>query len=199
MKLTTKKRIRKNVTNLFGAFGYFFVALQWLMLVVVYFGFIKSLPMPSTDNQIEPQTVIFIPEASVNVPGMMFAGIVTIAAMALSIYVFIKMPLSMIKTGKKAVHVVAEETTPVVLRVQHKKDTKKNRKLLTLRVVLIMKIILILIPVGLSYASKYLKEPSLDFLSTMHVGLYLAGLSVLAFGLQYLFAKLLSVKITEAL
>ena len=112
----------------------------------------------------------------------------------LTVYIVYKTPITIAKTGEKIVHSTAENIAPIVLHARHKKDTKSNHKIISIRLVIFIKIILIIIPVILSFTSQYIDSKQIDIYIAVYVSLWLACFSILSFAAQYIFAKLLSVK-----
>lgn len=202
MQSKSKSNFKKNIANFFGALGYLFVSLQWLVIIMVYSGvmmeFLSGFAGPEREPVVTPvSTATSVVGAGVNMPMLIIGGIVVVVMVLVSIYVFVKIPSTIVKTGHKVTQKAAEHTTPLVLKLRHKKDTKKNRNFLTPLIIVIIKGVIIAVPVILSYTSQSLEDQALDYHVTMYLGLWLAGFSVVCFGLQYLMAKLLAVKIPE--
>ncbi len=112
----------------------------------------------------------------------------------LTVYVIVKIPSTIVKTGKKVVNETADNLTPLILKVQHKKDTKKRHQKLTARLILIIKILIIVIPVVLSLLSQFQDKPMVDFNVVVFISIWLAGFSIIAFFIQYLLAKIFAIK-----
>lgn len=112
----------------------------------------------------------------------------------LTVYVIIKIPSTIVKTGKKVVNEAADNLTPLILKVQHKKDTKKSRRKLTARLALTIKILIVTIPAILSLLSQFQDKPMVDYNVVMFISLWLAGFSIIAFFIQYLLAKIFAIK-----
>jgi hypothetical protein len=102
-----------------------------------------------------------------------------------------------IKTSKKIVHGVAGNVTPLLLKIQHKKDTKKYHIKLTARLILVIKAMVIVIPIILTFTSQFIEKQSIDFFIAMYVSLWLACFSLIFFVIQYSLANILSVKRQE--
>jgi len=192
-----KEGFKQRLVNFFGSLGYLNVTLQWAMLAVFYLGFIKSLSffdVSPPEPTVKPAPVV---DAEVGGPSLLmivFAAIIVVFMIMLSIYVFIKMPSTLAKTGRQAVQKTAERTTPLVLKLRHKKDNPKNRKTIKPSLVVAIKSFIILVPVVLAYTSQFV-EQSLDFDLVMVVSLFLTGLSIAVFGLQYLLARIMGVDV----
>ena len=194
-----KNNIKKGVANLFGAFGYLACSMQWLWAVALNFSLVKSLALfvnPNTTNPVAEPTVVAVSSGN-SAPNVLliFIGIIFVVIMvALTIFILIKMPSTIVNTGKKVVHGAAENVTPLILRAQHKKDNKQNRKKLSSTLIIILKIILVIIPLILACASKFTNSQMFDFDIAMIVAVWLAGSSMIFFVAQYLLAKLFEIK-----
>lgn len=128
---------------------------------------------------------------------MIIAAIVVAIMVAITIYAFVKIPIGIVKTGNKIVHRTAETMTPVVIKAQHKKDTKKFHARITTKLTLAIKSLLIVIPVALTAASGLLEKQSMDYSIVMTVGWVLACLGVAFFVIQYALADLFRVKTSD--
>lgn len=195
MNAEAKPNFKKHIANFFGAIGYLVCSLQWLWMIMLYFSLIKALMLlisPSADSPVvkpSPATV----DLSSNTPLMIVAAIIVIIMVVLTIYIIVKMPSIIAKTGKKIVHTTANSATPIVLHIQHKKDTTRNHKKLTLRLILAIKIILITVPIILAFTSQFIEKQMIDFSIAIYVSLFLACSSIISFAIQYFLARLLSV------
>lgn len=198
MDVRTKTNLKKNIANFFGAVGYFSCSLQWLWTIVLYFSLIEAFALfisPNSNNHIIKYPIIV--DSGSNTLQIIIVAAITIIMGVITVYILIKMPSVIAKTGKKIVHRTAENATPIVLRIQHKKDTKKGHRKLTLRLILIMKTLLILAPVMLSLASQFIEKQMITFSIAMYVSLGLACFSVIFFVFQYFVAAALSVKSSD--
>lgn len=198
MKQKSGRNIKKGITNSFGSLGYFFCFLQWFWVIMLYFSVIQSVTLfvtPTADKQIE-QT----PDFTFTLLGPLDAVIVAIVTgimIVITIYVLIKIPISIVKNSNKVVRKTTETMAPIVIKSQHKKDTKKNRAMITPKLALIMKLLLVIIPIALTTTSGLLEKPSIDYSIAMIVGCGLACLSVMFFAIQYVSAGLLHIKILD--
>jgi hypothetical protein len=171
------------------------------MTVVVYTGFIKETLLPvaeGPDQTVVPELPppVIIDVSSPN-PIAIIAVLVTIAFIGLSIYMFIKIPKTIVKTGNKVVHTSAETVAPVVMRIQHIDEPArhpKKLKFLTGRLVIIMKMVIIIIPLTISLCAQLAGQTTVDFNIVVNASLWLAGLAIVFFVVQYSLAKVLSVK-----
>jgi hypothetical protein len=198
MKQGTGHSIKKNIANFFGSFGYLLCFLQWFWAIILYFSVIQSAALfisPNITRQVEqPHSLTF---ALPGLSEMIIAAIIVAIMVAVTIYALIKIPLGIVKTGNKIVHRTAETMTPVVIKAQHKKDTKKIHTKITSKLTLVIKLLLIIIPIALAAASGLLEKQSLDYSIVMVIGWALACLSVAAFAIQYTIAGLFHVKMSD--
>lgn len=199
MNKKTKNDIKRNVSNSFGALGYLSGSLLWFWTVLLYFNLLEKFVIyltPPTKPQPAPNPAPIVAVNS-NVFYYVIGGVVVAAVIALTLYMFYKIPSTIIKTGKKMVHESAEVATDFVATVQHKKETKKFRIKMTARLMLTAKFILIILPVVLSFASQYQAKPYFDFFVAMYVSMFLAGFSIVMFIGQYLMAYFMKVQYAE--
>lgn len=193
--MQTKINLKKNVANLLGAFGYLFCSLLWLWAILLYFSLIKAFALfisPSVENNVAKSSAVV--DSGPNTLPIIVVAVITIIMAVLTIYIFIKIPSIIAKTSKKIVHKTAENITPTVLRIQNRKDTKKNHIKLTSHLILIIKIVLIITPIILSFLSRFMEKQIFDFYIVMYVSVWLAGISMIFFVIQYFLARLLLVK-----
>lgn len=193
-----RSRVFTEITNLLGGFGYFSVSLQWLFIALLYFqAFYGILPpiaqAPPPPPPEEPVVVVTSEGPSPLIIG--FGIVVTIVMIGLSIYAFIKMPKELVKAGHKTTQAVAHKATPVILKAQGRKDTVRNRRRVTPRIVIVAKLLLIALPIIAAWASQFIPEPALDIALAMVIAFWLASWSVALFGLQYLLVVLFKIKL----
>ena len=194
MDITKKSNLKSKFTNFFGGLGYFFCVLQWSWVLVLYFNILKDFVgfFESSDQLVEPTPATISSPIS---PFLITIGaLVVIFMLALTFYVIIKMPSAINKSAKKIVHKSADSFAPLVLRIQKKKDNPKNKTKLTFELVLILKIALIIVPIILSILSRFISNQIIDFYIAICTSLFLAGLSLISFVIQYILVKLLIVK-----
>jgi hypothetical protein len=145
----------------------------------------------ATKQVITPSTNI---DLNSSIPMIIITAVITFVMVALTIYIIIKIPSTLIKTSKKVVQSAAENATPLILQAQNKKDTKRNHLKLTPSLVIVMKLILIIAPVLFAFGSQFIEKQAFDFFIAMYIGVLLACFSLLFFVFQYLAAGLMSVK-----
>lgn len=195
MDVRTKNSLKKSIVNIVGAFGYFFCSMQWLWAIMLNFSLIRAILLffsPNFDNQVaRPASVA---DLGSNPIFIAIAVLTTVVMVLATIYVLIKMPSTIVKTSKKAVHETASNVTPLILRIQHKKDTKRNYIKLTPRIILLIKTILIIAPVLLIFTPQSIDNQMISHSMAVYVGFCLACMSGVFFAIQYLLAGLLEVK-----
>lgn len=196
MNIKAKTNLKKNIVNFFGAFGYLSCAMQWLWAIALNFILIKALAslISPTPNRPIINKAPVVANSSPDIFVIVFGIIITVTIVLLTIYILIKIPSTIVKTSKNVVHKTAENITPIVLQVQHKKDSKRNRIKLSFRIILFIKAMLVVIPLIFSFTSQFTEKQMIDFHISIQLGLWLAGFSVIFFAFQYILANLLLVK-----
>lgn len=182
--------------NFFGVLGYVFCLLEWLWVIVLYFSANQVMLgdfFPEPVYQISNTPVS--EGISTNPFAMVMLGIVAIIMIAVTVYVMVKMPISMLKTSKKVVHKVANDATPILLKASRKKDTKKLRLKITSELIIVIKSAACLLPIIFLFAFQYVSDQQLDYLIVMIIGYGLVLLGVVSFWLQYLVAFLGKIRI----
>ena len=189
-----KINIGGKFANFFGALGYLSCSLQWLWTIVLYFSWLKALVVivSPTNNQVvkTPAPVVFEP----NIVLTIVAGIIFAAMIALTIYFFYKIPATIIRIGKKSVQRAANSVAPIVLQAQHKKETKRNLIKLTPKITIILKLIIIITPLVLTFTSYLIEKQMIEYSVALFAGIWLACSGIVFFVVQYIIASLLSVK-----
>jgi len=194
--ITKKSNIKSKFTNFIGGIGYFFCVLQWSWVLVLYFSLLKDFIgyFESSEQLVEPAPVA-VTVANPTSPFLFIIGaIVVVFILALTIYMVVKMPSVINKSAKKIVHKSADSFAPLVLRIQKKKDNPRNKIRLTFELILIFKVALIIIPIILSVFSRFVNNQVIDFYIAIWISLFLAGISLISFVIQYILVKLLLIK-----
>jgi len=198
-----KNNLKKKFVNLFGVFGYLFCSLQWLWAILLYFSLIANFALfiaPSSTGQPEP-VVVTDPNTIIspgsNILMVIISIVIIVIIIAMTIYFLYKIPSTIVKTGEKIVHSGASNITPFILKAQHKAETKNNKLKLTPRLVVFIKIALVLLPVVLSYMSKFIKIQLVDLNIAMCASVCLACFSLMFFIFQYILCKVFKIKIQD--
>jgi len=192
--ISKKPDIKQRLTNFFGGLGYICCATQWLWALLLYFSYIRRI-MSLVTPVANVKSVVIAPVIVQPVNPLMFVvgSIILITMITITIFVIVKIPSIIAKTGQKIVHKSTENVIPIILNMQNKKETKRNKIKLSFGLILIFKILLIIIPVILTYMSQFIKDSTFDFYIAMYVSTFLLMISVILFGIQYLLARLFSV------
>ncbi len=177
--------------NTLGALGYLFCLLQWLWTVALFLPLIlKSDFMKQfTHPPVAPTPVVSQP-ADMSPIGLVFVAAVAVVMILLTIYIVVKIPAVVGKTGSKLTHKATAVAFPVV--TQHKKLPKKRRLQLTARLLLMTKLSFCLVPLGvLCLANTQTGDVTRDI--ALVIGAVTALFSLTLFGLQAVGARLLHV------
>ena len=195
MNRMPESAIKTKIANIFGSLGYLFCAMQWLWAVLLYFSVIQPAISYVTPDPTEK--TYDVPSFSVALPHpveMVVVAIVVIVMIAVTMYVLVKLPSTIVKTGSKAAHRATTTAVPVAMKLQHKKATKKNRLALTPKLLVIVKALLVVIPIVLTATSILLQTMPIDYSIAIVVGGVLAGITCLCFALQYLLSLVFHIK-----
>jgi len=183
--------LKSLLLNTLGALAYLFCLLQWLWTVALFLplllksDFMKQFVQPP----VAPAPVVSQP-AEMSVAGIIFVAAVAVVMILLTIYIVIKIPAVVGKTGSKLTHKATALALPVV--TQHKELPKKRRLQLTARLLFITKIILCILPFGVLFlANTQTGDVTRDI--AMIIGAVTAFFSLGLFGLQAVSARLLHV------
>lgn len=181
------------LTNTLGGFGYISLLLQWLWLVVLYGPTLADTPLREflfpREKIVTTPDPLFSFEPSFMV--LFFSGVVTVLIIAMTLYVLIKTPSAVGKTGQKVTQSAAKSVLPVVTR--HKPMEKKMRLRLTARFILLLKTGFIMLPFLGTLPTVLLPEVPLDLAVSVVVASLCAFLSIGLFGLQYLLAHVFKI------
>jgi hypothetical protein len=198
MKPSANRNLKRSTANFFGAFGYLFCCLQWFWAIMLYFSIFKSVSifLGADTTQHAQQAAVPASSPPSTLQLVILAVIVAIMAV-ITIYALVKIPMGIVKTGNKVAHQTAKTMAPVVMKAQHKPATKKARRRITTRLILVVKLLLVIIPLAATAFSGLLDRQSIDFTIALFLGGFLAGFAAVSFGLQYALAGLFRVKLSE--
>jgi hypothetical protein len=179
-----KSSLRLHVANLFLALAYIIVTLQWLWVLAI--GLPPAINSGVFDT-LKPQTRIFEESTPVNSSEsspviLLFAGIATLIFLLLTVYILVKLPKTITKTGEKFV----QQTTKVVLPLvsHHQEISSKKHRKLSLRITKMIQVILVLLPVLISFFLPTSDLITQQVIVTLTV--WLAGSSLIAFIINWL-------------
>lgn len=190
MKNNSKKTL---LANVFGTFGYLFCLFLWGWIGLLYLPMllenenIAQLLLPTPSEEVPAYT----PSVEMS-PFMVFVALaITAVVIVATILVFLRAPLTVARTGKAVTTKAADSALPVITR--HHKLAPSRKKLLTVRLIKLAKLLLTLIPVIIGFALGGFVAPPLPFDVTAFVTSILALCALQAFSAQYIFARLLKV------
>lgn len=202
MHRKTKFSWQEMAANFFGMFGYFNIVLQWLFLLIFSLPVLQSLtPEPTAPT--EQPVIMIASQDTIQEPSILayiFGGFVVVAMIGLSLYVLLRIPLSIVKSSHRIVEESSEIVTPLVAKITHAKAPKKAERKIKQYVSLGIKCVLAILPLLLLY----ILEPRLDFHGLSSGTIYivagiLAAISFVLFGMQYAIARFASVRIDRLL
>ncbi len=169
------------------------------MTVGIYTDFIKEilLPLvaqPEVDMVSQPTSQA---TTTLSLPTL-FVAIIVISMTVLAVYVFIKIPKTVVNSSQKAVHKTATVVAPILMqRIQHI-ETPIQHPIKLRRVtgwlVISIKIIIVIVPFVLVLFSRLADQKAIDYTIAVTISLWLTGLTLLAFVAQYTVARLLAVR-----
>lgn len=166
---------------------------------MLYFSIIKSVTTflaPDASTHVQKFTTAPAPTPPSSLE-LIILAIIVVIMIAITIYALIKIPMGIVKTGNKVAYKTAATMTPIVIKAQHKKDTKKARIKITPKLLLVAKLLLVVVPVVLTAMSGLLDKPAIDYRIAMAVGYGLAFFSIMFFAVQYALAGLFRVKMPD--
>ena len=180
------------LVNAFGTLGYFSCIFSWGWAALLYLSMLLGnkyledflLPTP-------PEEVVQQPVVTESSPFMMlFALVVTVIVVIATVIILVKIPMAVARTGKTVTTKAAESAIPLVTKHQPLPPAKKKR--LTVNLIKIMKLFLVLIPIGVILLGTFIELP-LPYEIVVLISGILSFFSLFWFSLQYIFARLLKV------
>lgn len=181
--------MKLHIANIFGTLGYVSVMFQWLWMLVVLAtpilsnDFAAPLFLPS-ENSTPVQPI------ATEIPGplaMIFMVLAVVFAISVSVYAVVAVPRTIGRSGQKVTKVSAQVVLPRI--THHRKISKKRQKTLLERITWSIKLVVITIPV-IALLLPVPAELGLERDVVVGFGLYCAVVSLLWFGLQFIFARL---------
>lgn len=181
--------IKSGIVGLTGAIGYLFCTLQWLWTIMLFLPAILGSNFVKQMHQ-EPVVPPTVQPAELSGFGIAFAIIVTLVVLIATIYILVKMPASIGKSGSKITHKAADTALPII--TLHKKLPTKKRLQLTSRLLFVTKISLCTIPfVAMLFSNNTIVDMSQTVV--VAIGATIALCSIIFFSAQAILAKLLHV------
>lgn len=173
-------------------FGYTSLVLQWLWVSVLFLPrlfeneSIKDFFIPSANTSATPSIEFHTPPLLATI----LAILITLVVLAVTVFILLRLPTTISKTGEKATLKTAEKIIPVI--VHHKKLPAKKKRELTVQMIRVIKFVLILLPFFLlSFVAVF--PASLPGDIVIFVGTFLALGSLVWFSLEYAFGRILKV------
>lgn len=183
-----KPRSKHIAVTIFGTLFYIVSAFGWLWAILPYIPDIAKL---SRSLQPEAQPVEHVVTAGP--PSLLLIIIaisVTIAILAMTVYVLIKLPSTIRRSGEKLTHSTSSHIVPIL--THHTALSPKKRRQLTAKVTFYVKLLLCTLPVAVS-ACSILVPTGLSYELTMLVATFFAVIALVLLGTQLLLAKWLRV------
>lgn len=199
MNIESKHAFKKGIMNFFGSLGYFSCAIQWVWVMALYYGLfsdyligISTVP----DDQIIQPVIVTLPQ---NTATIILTTVLAIVAIAVSVFIIIKIPSTIAKTSHKIIETTAKNTAPLVLKIQHKKINKKNKLKLTPKIMLLVKSLIVIMPIILTLTSRFIEKQFISYDIAIIASLFLASISVVFIAIQYTLLKIFNISKSEIL
>lgn len=173
------------LVNAIGALGYISNLVQWMwaLLIVAYplltTGSLWMLPEPSVAPA---QPVMFVPTGPLAV---ILAALITLSVVIMAVYMIFLIPRSVGKAGAKVTRTVAKATIPAV--THHKKISAKERKKLSYRIVLLLKLSSTVLPLLLTALLPSVAP--IDHNAAVGAAIFLSVVTGVYFAIQYALAS----------
>lgn len=196
MKTSRSKRLF--AVNILATLGYLSCVAQWLWLVVVYGPLIASSPLMRFLP--DPQAAQHTPEPAqaASEPSVLIfivVAIITVLVLVATALVVWKLPKTVGKTGGAIAHKTAAFAVPII--THHKEIQPAKRRVLTGRIVIVFKLLILVVPLTGSLLAFLLSRHPLEYRVIAFLALFFAVGTTLWFGTQYVAAKLLKVPIDK--
>lgn len=195
MSTQTKKNKTwpSKLVNGFGALGYFFVALQWLLAFALYFTWISTYiidPMqPARTHSPAPaQPIVPAEPEPLSIGTIVFLVVVVAVFIGITIYAMARIPKMVSSTGRKAARTLVSKTAPIALKVTHAPKTKKNILRMGSHLLIVVKVLAVAVPVVLAAATHFIGEQLLTLQIAVTISLILAAPATFFFAAQYIWA-----------
>lgn len=196
MKQQTGRKVA--ILNALGSAGYIACLFQWLWTSLILLPSVLQSPLfQSWFQPVAPvvsETPAQVEASGGGVPGylsliILVAGIVLVLGM---LYVlFAKIPRSVVQTGEKVTHTVAEVVAPVL--IEHVHFPEKQRREIPRAIIITFKLLLIFTPLCLLLFAHGLTI-AMSFELIMMIGIVLFSWAFFFFVVQYVASKLLGVE-----
>ena len=190
-QLPTRK---EKFINGLGATGYFTGMIQWLAVFALYFAWIYAYfiePMQPRAQAPSPQPAAPVATDS-SEPSLLLMiglGVLVLVMVSVTIYAFIKLPQMVSRAGSKTAAAVVNQASPLIMKARHLPPTKKNQYKVGVRLLIAIKVLIIVLPLGLAWTTGVIGDMQVVTVPiALLVSAILAAPTALFFGLQYLIA-----------
>lgn len=176
-----------SLVSTFGVLGYLSLCFQWLWAGVVLLPLLMENQMiydflvPASS---EPGPAKQLPIAEGFSPLLLVASVaITVVVVLVSVVILVRLPIAIAKTGKKTVQTAAESIVPLI--THHQPLPPKKKRLLTFRLIKLVKLIACLAPLLLLGLALPFIGGKIPGEVIMFVGALMGIASMVWFGLQY--------------
>lgn len=176
----------------FGVLGYISCTLQWLWVGVVALppllksGLLDSLTKP---KQVD-HPILLTPSFETSPLTVAIIGFITLIMLAVTIYILLRLPGAVAKTGETIVQTTTENVLPVL--THHQKLPAKKKRLLTRRVAFYIRLCALVLPFVITMLLPPIKSLPPDVV--IFIASWLALFSMVFFGGSYLLPATVSRK-----
>lgn len=185
--MTPRKKSSRLVAAL-GTLGYASLLMQWMWMAVVS-GYALLMDKNHSWTKIQSAPAQPQPEMQFSLPSplaVIIAAIITLVIIIATIYVLAKLPRAIGKTGARVTRTTSDALTPLV--TNHKPVTPKQRRVISYRLGIAIKMGLVVVPLAVSLLP-YPAVP-LEYRAVAAMAIIMASFSAGYFALQYLTAHL---------
>lgn len=182
------RRGRQAIVNCFGVVFYLLCLLLWLWVCLPFLPFLiefsQTMQATDTPSARQPSPIVLPPFVAI-----ILGATIVIAALAASLFALITAPRLVAKTSHTALTQVSQKVTahPKIQQLP-----EKHRQKLTVRVMIILKVLLCCVPIVIAAASVALPL-LIPYSSTVMVAGAISICALVCLGLQLVSAKLLRV------
>lgn len=179
------------VANIFGALGYMSIIIQWAWsLLIIAYPILTSDELSSWVSQktaSAPETA----ELGAFTPAVTIIAIAaTLLVMIATIVVVARLPKKIGRQGAKVTHTAAHKLVPTI--THHKPISKKQRRIISYRLTLTIKLALVVTPLLILGFATPISTLTLNIIWA--VGLFCASCSIVYFVIQQTIAYLRNIK-----
>lgn len=179
-----RARLHTATYRFFLSIAYVLATLQWLWILalglplLIDAGTLDGLMPPEQVQQPVQQTS---PD-SLSPAFAIFAGIITLLFLVITVIILIKLPRTIAKTSDAVIHQASEAIVPVV--TQHHKISTKKKRVLSRRITISLQLLLITVPFVIAFFIPPVQTITSQIITTL--AMWLAGISLLCFVVSWL-------------